>query len=565
MSDSEKLSLTISEFEFNSGDTLSIAPNEIVVFVGPNNAGKSVTLKEVYSFVKDIELDRKIITSVTYTKTGSKSSLEQLLQNISKREKKYGDSFYFTGPGFDFPEYRLSDWESVGSGIKDLAPIFLKLLGTEERLLAIKPPESINLASEIATHPIHNLQKDDSLEAKFSGFFRQAFGWDLIVHRNNGKTVPLYVGDKPTPPVGGDRLSIEYIRALEKLDPLHEQGDGMKSFVGVLLNVFIANQQLFLVDEPEAFLHPPQARLLGKMLVNNLPTGRQLFVSTHSEDFLKGLINEKTGNVKVIRIIREGNINRVCQLDSSQIAEIWKDPTLRHSNVLSGLFHSKVVVCEGDGDCRFYSTVLAANAELNGSTYSDTLFINSGGKHKMHIIINALVKMNVEVHAIVDFDIFESLEVLEKIYVALGHDWSDIKKQCQKVKQNILSKIKPIYKVDIEKRISDILQACDTAIVPDDVIEKLKEVLRGTGTGSLAKIMGAHSISSGEPTRIYEEVNMHLRTVRLHVVEVGILENFVKKFSGHGPKWLDPVMEKDFVTDPDLEKARSFISAIGIH
>lgn len=564
MTETEKLSLTITEIIFNSEDTLTVEPGEIVVFVGPNNAGKSVTLKEIFSFVKDLELDRKIIKEVKYTKTGTNEQLEKLMSEVATKEKKYGDSFYFTGNGFEFPEYRMADWKTPGIGIKDLAPVFLKLLGTEERLQAVKPPDSINLNKEKATHPIHTLQKDDAKEAAFSSFFRQAFGQDLIVHRNNGKTVPLYAGQRPPIPANGDRLSMEYLLALEALDLLHEQGDGMKGFVGVLLNVIISHQQVFLVDEPEAFLHPPQARLLGKMLANHLPAGRQLFISTHSEDFLKGLINEKTSNVKVVRITRDESINRVCKLDSSQIAEIWKDPTLRHSNVLSGLFHSKVVVCEADGDCRFYSSILAANAELAGQTYSDTLFLNAGGKHKIHIIANALVKMNVEVHAIVDFDIFETPEILERIYEALGHDFSAIRQLCLQVKQNILSRIKPIYKVQIEKQFSEILSNCNTEEVPKEVIEKLKEVLKGNGTGSLAKMSGADSVSAGEPTRIYKQINEHLRSIGLHAVEVGILENFDRSASGHGPQWLSQVMEKDFAADPDLEKARRFIAAIGI-
>lgn len=564
MIDSEKISISITELNFNSGDTLTVAPNEIVVFVGPNNAGKSVTLKEIHSFVKDVELDRKVITGVRYTKGGNRNALEHLLNSLAKREKKYGDSFYFIGAGFEFPEYKMAAWENDDKGIKDLVPILLKLLSTEERLAAVTPPESINLAREVPRHPIHHLQKNDKLEAAFSGYFKQAFGWDLVVHRNNGKTVPLYVGDKPIPVPGSDRVSMDYIHELEKLDLLHEQGDGMKSFVGVLLNVFISDQQIFLVDEPEAFLHPPQARLLGKMLVNNLPSERQLFVSTHSEDLLKGMINEKSSNVKVVRITRDGTVNRVCQLDSNQIADIWKDPTLRHSNVLSGLFHSKVVVCEGDGDCRFYSTILAANAELSGKSYSDTLFINSGGKQKMPIIINALARMDVEVHAIVDFDIYESVEVLGKIYEALGHDFSTIRIRCQLIKQNITSKLKPIHKDSVRKQLSEILDSCPTTDLPDDVIKKLKEVLKGSGTGSLAKISGEKSVSTGEPTRIYKEINDHLHSVGIHAVDVGELENFYRLASDHGPKWLNQVMELNFATDPELETARRFVDKLKI-
>src|SRR3954452_10968168 len=44
---------------------------------------------------------------------------------------------------------------------------------------------------------------------------------------------------------------------------LEKEGDGMRSFVGILLHVLLSNDMISLVDAPEAFLHPPQARLIG--------------------------------------------------------------------------------------------------------------------------------------------------------------------------------------------------------------------------------------------------------------------------------------------------------------
>jgi hypothetical protein len=61
---------------------------------------------------------------------------------------------------------------------------------------------------------------DDKIENKMSGYFRQAFGNDLIVHRNAGNQVPLHCGDRPKPKEGEDRVSIGYISELEKLPAL---------------------------------------------------------------------------------------------------------------------------------------------------------------------------------------------------------------------------------------------------------------------------------------------------------------------------------------------------------
>lgn len=47
---SEKAGGYISQLKFNNGETLDISANDIVVFVGPNNAGKSQSLKDIYAF-----------------------------------------------------------------------------------------------------------------------------------------------------------------------------------------------------------------------------------------------------------------------------------------------------------------------------------------------------------------------------------------------------------------------------------------------------------------------------------------------------------------------------------
>ena len=45
----EKAGGYISELEFNTGEKVQINRNDIVVFVGPNNAGKSQSLKDIYT------------------------------------------------------------------------------------------------------------------------------------------------------------------------------------------------------------------------------------------------------------------------------------------------------------------------------------------------------------------------------------------------------------------------------------------------------------------------------------------------------------------------------------
>ena len=106
------------------------------------------------------------------------------------------------------------------------------------------------------------LYSDSELEGKISKYFRQAFGIDLIVYRAGGEKIHLLVGENLAPQSGEDRVSINYCRRLrDSTKPLVEQGDGMRSYASVILHILAPiTPSILLLDEPEAFLHPPQAK-----------------------------------------------------------------------------------------------------------------------------------------------------------------------------------------------------------------------------------------------------------------------------------------------------------------
>jgi len=85
----------------------------------------------------------------------------------------------------------------------------------------------------------------------------------------------------------------------------------------------------------------------------------------------------------IIRLKRseDGAANVPSVLDSTQVRELWSDPFLRYSNLLDGLFHRGVVVCEAEGDARLYTAALDASLEGDHEPASDLLFAGtrSGG------------------------------------------------------------------------------------------------------------------------------------------------------------------------------------------
>jgi len=557
----------ISEIEFNDGTKIELGADEIVVFVGPNNAGKSATLKESLSLLKskvNNKHNTKVLKNLTISKKGDETSFESFVESIST--KKYQDNTeepHLQGFGFNvYAPHAKGAWANYDNGLGEVTAIFANMLGTEDRLKAANPAPNIRLTTQPVQHPIHFLQKDDDLEAKFSNYFRQAFGTDLIVHRNAGSEVPLYVGEKPVLSNGEDRVSKNYLTQLEKLDLLHEQGDGMRSFVGVLLTAFTSHHSMLFIDEPEAFLHPPQARLLGKMLAKDLPHQKQLFLATHSEDFLKGLLDANVSNVRIVRIQRSREINEVSVLDSQDIKSIWNEPLLRHSNVLNGLFHTKVVICESDSDCRFYSAILSSLYDDTNEISPDILFIHCGGKHRISVVIKSLITLNVPIKVVVDFDVLNDKNPLSSIYNELRGNWLEIEQDWRTVKNSIDKKRPELQTNKLKKEIDEIFDDVSEQIFPKEKIQQIQKSLKKSSAWAHAKEVGKPFIPNGEETQAFDRLQEKLKSVGLFVLEAGELEGFDKRVGNHGPRWVVEVLEKDLKNDPDLEPARQFVKQL---
>lgn len=552
----------INEIEFSDGTQIVLNENDIIVFVGPNNAGKSASLKEIASSLRVNNKQGKVIKDIKISKQGNESAFIAFLNNFQK-EYNSNPLPSYKGLGFNLYESNaISWWNNSNQGLSDLSNAFSNSLTTEQRLTAANPPNNIRLVSEAPQHPIHFLQKHDTLEKTFSDYFRQAFGMDLIVHRNAGNEVPLYVGQRPVMQTGEDRLSESYQDKLEKLDLLHKQGDGMRSFVGVLLNAFTSNYNILFIDEPEAFLHPPQAKLLGKMLAKDIPSERQLFLATHSEDFLKGLLDANASNLKIIRIERHDAINRVSHLDNSDIKEIWSDSFLRHSNTLNGLFHTKVVICESDSDSRFYSALLDAKYDNTDLITPDLLFINCGGKHRIPTIITSLMKLNVPIRIITDFDVLDNKNPLQFIYEKLGGNWEEIKSDWKIVKESIDTKRPELETKELKDEVDKIFSSTTEKIFPKEKIKLIENQLKKASAWSHAKESGRSFIPNGDAIKAYERLLTKVKSKGLFIVEIGEAESFVKSVGNHGPKWVNEVLSKELKNDPELEPARKFIEEV---
>lgn len=559
----EKASGYVSQLTFNNGQTIDIQKNDIVIFVGPNNAGKSQSLKDIYELAKD-----KVPTIVvSEIKTeNQQGSVLAVLEGLSpSRIAGSYRRFILNNEVVDYAEYmeyEFPQWHSL----KGLRPAFIANLDTSARLSVCQPPQSIS-RHEQKKHPIHSAAFDGKYRRWLSESFKKAFGYDLIPNTMYGATIPLCMGDpvKLEGEFEDEQARQEaYSEILGTYKQVQNQGDGIKSFTGILLYLMLDYYQIYLIDEPESFLHPPQARIMGQIIGETLSDGRQAFISTHSEDIIKGLIETCPDRIKIARITRDGDTNEFSVLNHDQFSAVWNDPLLRYSNIMSSLFHKTVVLCESDSDCRFYS-IIENHLKHKAGKYSETLFIHCGGKHRMAKIITALRALNVNVKLIPDIDVLNDQDVFKGIIEAFGIEWSAIEKDYDVLVANLHSPKDRIETAVAKQGIDNVIHSAQGKYLSNHEIDLIKEQIKIISKWRALKEAGHTAIPRGDASAAFERINRLCKTNGIFIVTIGELECFVKTVGGHGPEWVNTVLESYPNLDDDIYSGvKGFIAEIGL-
>ena len=553
--------VTFESITFSDGTTVTLDPTDVVVLVGPNNAGKSLALRELEQHIGN-PANTTVIKSKTLLKTGTQESLSEYLRKHAQ-VRTQGSNRVYSGYRFSVPETRISEFWT--GNLEQLRSFFCMRILTETRITDSNPANAIAVLDEPASHPIHMLYSDDQLEHKISEYFQRAFGEALIVYRAGGNRLPLFVGDRLVPECGEDRISNSYLERLRaSAKPLNEQGDGMRSFASVIVHLLAPiTPSILLLDEPEAFLHPPQARLLGEIIAREKSPRAQLFVATHSPDVLQGLINVAPDHLRVLRIQRDGYVNRVKELDKELVKQISVDPLMKYSSVLSGVFHERVIICESDADCMFYSSLLDI-PNVHGERQPDVLFVHANGKGRVAALAKTLVALDVPVDVVVDIDILNDTVVLERVLDSLDGDKAAVLPLAESVRAAIEQHKPWLNAGEVRNEIERILaEAPSTGEFPKSSRASIDALFRKASPWDVVKSGGESAIPSGEATQNFQKLQKLCKQIGLWIVPVGELEGFCKSVGNHGPRWVQQVIEeRDLETDPALEQARDFMREI---
>ena len=542
---------SVSEITFSGGSCFKINNNEKVILVGPNNSGKSQSLREIIGLCHKGNTGRNLV--VKDLKILKEGSAEQLRDFLERDGEIFGENYRYKNWQIHTNHVQFWDREFLQHGLLDG---FVKNVDARNRLSICDQQTSIS-PEEQKSRPQHILYDDEALMKDVSGLFRKAFGKDLMFDYRGGSRLPIHVGELSEVEGLVDRVGDAYVQTIRKNPLLDRQGDGMKSYAGILFEAVVTDFDITLIDEPEAFLHPPQMRRLGETLSSKVKG--QLIVATHSSDILRGFLEGTRGNIRILRIRRDGSVNVVSEATPEAIKELWEKPDLRYSNALEGIFHEQTIFCEDDSDCRLFNSIADHIASTSDSPWPDTAYVPAGGKHGIPKIASVLRDIGVPVKAVFDIDFLSEKDLVGSAVLAFGGSWADIEPIWSRVDSAVRGGIKPKTIPQIKVEIVSIIgTAKDDELPKGDIIESLKQ---GKAWYQVKKY-GTRGIPNGDAQKDYAELVALLEAIGIFLVPVGEIENFCPDIGSHGPKFVTRLLSTVSLNDDRLRELRGFVERV---
>jgi energy-coupling factor transporter ATP-binding protein EcfA2 len=415
------MSFRLKTLSFKASSQLSKEVSPVTVIVGPNNSGKSMALREIMIWAQGDDRERNVIDEIDVEwppdVATALSELEPFETAPAPGEQQPPNSILLSTFRVDGnQERRWVDKVNLAhqlAGVTDKAWIRATVLqGFTVRLdgrsrFELMQPRAFQDLQESPQHHLAALFQSDDLRGRVREMIEKAFpGRYFVIDPTQGSNFRVRMSARPPKDTAEERNWDE--RAVKfhgEAELIEELSDGLVSFAGLVAAAISLPHRILLVDEPEAFLHPPLARQLGSNLASlTKERDASLVAATHSAEFLMGCISSGV-EVRIVRLTYEAGVASMRMLAPTELKGLIRDPLLRSTDALSGLFHRGVIVGESDHDRAFYEEInrrLVDDAE-RGTT--DTFFTNAQNWQTIPRIVGPLRKLGVAAAAIIDLDV----------------------------------------------------------------------------------------------------------------------------------------------------------------
>jgi hypothetical protein len=452
---------------------------------------------------------------------------KETLENITRR---HADS-----PALGLIEHRVVRMEGY---VRHFAP-FTVLLDGKNRL-SLTDPQSISSLRGKPTGMMMRLFKNREEMEELRQIVLDAFGKHLVLDCTRMSMCHFVLADEPPEEFETSFTSRKALAYFKHATDILELSDGVKSYIGLHATLLSYDYRVILVDEPEAFLHPPLARTLGYNLTRLAnKRGASVIAATHSPFFLMGCV-EAQQELNIVRLGWRGDVATARALPAAELRKMMNDPLLRSTGVLSALFHQSAVVCEGDSDQAFYGEInerlrRVASGVMEGKrdeAYAkDCLFVNAHGKHSVSPLLGALRRMGVPSVGIVDLDVLRDKDGVAGDLARRGGAGPS---GCLAIGQLRGGVYREFEEVAREKLVSE---GRETTPTDKQIYARAAELIKRGGIDNLTK---------DKHIRDLRQFLNNLETYGIFVPERGELERWLPTLSGGLSKdgWLEAMFQK---------------------
>jgi hypothetical protein len=551
--------LRLTNLKFRAGPgpgktPLEISLGTVLIFVGPNNAGKSLALREIETWCLGADSVTKVIDTPEIDFPTDPAIAEQLLREFEalwpEGQPPQPDSIFISQHAFRegqqiFQEYVSLDnlRRTIAVGQTNLlrhwlaAPYTVRLDG-RNRFLLSDPQGTGDLQARPKNH-LWALFASDASREQVRKLTEEAFGLHFVIDATS--ITQFRVRLSATAPAskieeqGWDETARKF-HARAAL--ISEFSDGVKAFVGLIAAIHSLPHKVILIDEPDAFLHPPLARRLGGHLAEVARRrSASLVCATHSADFLMGAL-EAVEDASVVRLTYEPTGGATARtLSATELRSLMRDPLLRTTGVLGALFHRGVIVTESDTDRAFYDEINRRLLVINRGL-RDSLILNAHNWQTIHRLVGPLRRIGIPAAGVADLD-----TLLDG-----GTDWTRL------------------------------LDACQVPVASRGMLEAERAYLSGAFSALVTSPSGEVPIKSlgitalNRPDRARAEAFLDaLAVYGLFLVPVGEVESWLRSLGvgGHASAWLTKLLSQigQFESDsnylkPGLDNVWRFLEDI---
>lgn len=417
---------------------IGITDPEVVLLVGPNNSGKSLALREIENWCIGETETRRVVdqldVSLPVTADAAIELFEPFKTEPPQNQAALVDHIWIGLPTFRQNQPAIHNQVSLTNfrswfdqpqsrhhARVQLTRLYTVRLDGRTRF-ALSDPKP---AGDLQSHPQNHLWalfQNDAARGKVRLLTSEAFGLHFVVDATGMTQFRVRMSSRPPVNAAEEQALDTTARAFHQNASLVTQlSDGVQAFTGLVSAVMSLPHRIMLIDEPEAFLHPPLARRLGRNLCDlTEERGASLIVATHSADFVMGCI-ESGAAVQIFRLTFETPRATTRLLNTGQLRALMNDPLLRSAQALRGLFHRGVVVTEADKDRAFYEEI-NYRLQVASRGVADTLFMNAQNWQTIPRLVRPLRTVGIAAAAIMDLDVLEQEQTWQGVYDMLGLD-----------------------------------------------------------------------------------------------------------------------------------------------